>query len=46
MDAKVGDKVKIAETRRISKTKSWIIIEVMGKGRLKEKSEDATKKEA
>lgn len=43
IDAKVGDKVKIAETRRISKTKSWIIIEILGKGRLKEKSEDATK---
>jgi small subunit ribosomal protein S17 len=29
IDAKVGDRVKIAECRRLSKTKAFVIIEVM-----------------
>jgi len=29
--AKEGDEVKIAETRKLSKTKSWVIIEVKKK---------------
>ncbi|GIU69298.1 MAG: 30S ribosomal protein S17 [Candidatus Woesearchaeota archaeon] len=32
MNAKVGDKVKIAETRPISKTKNFVVIEVIKKG--------------
>lgn len=28
--AKTGDRVKIAECRRISKTKAWSVVEVMG----------------
>jgi small subunit ribosomal protein S17 len=32
INAKVGDVVKIAETRRISKTKSWVIVEVLKQG--------------
>ncbi len=31
INAKVGDKVKIMETRPISKTKNFVIIEIMGK---------------
>ena len=30
--AKVGDMVRIGETRKISKTKSWIVLEVLSKG--------------
>jgi small subunit ribosomal protein S17 len=30
MDVKTGDKVKIAECRKISKTKAWVIIEKLG----------------
>ena len=29
--AKVGDRVRIGETRKISKTKSWIVIEILSK---------------
>lgn len=29
--AKVGDTVRIGETRKISKTKSWIVIEIISK---------------
>jgi small subunit ribosomal protein S17 len=29
--AKVGDMVKIGETRKISKTKSWIVLEIISK---------------
>jgi len=31
INAKVGDIVKIGETRRISKTKSWVIVEVLNR---------------
>lgn len=30
--AKVGDIVKIGETRKISKTKSWVVMEIISKG--------------
>lgn len=40
LNAQVGDRVIIGETRRLSKTKSWIILKVLGKVKLKEKSED------
>ena len=30
--AKVGDTVRIGETRKISKTKSWVVLEVISKG--------------
>ena len=29
IDAKVGDRVRIGETRKISKTKSWIVLEII-----------------
>ncbi len=32
INAKVGDKVKIAECRKISKTKAWTIVEILEKG--------------
>ncbi len=38
--ATVGDIVLIGETRRISKTKSWIVLKVLTKGKLKERGED------
>ncbi|MBD3398522.1 30S ribosomal protein S17 [Candidatus Micrarchaeota archaeon] len=31
IEAKVGDIVRIGETRKISKTKSWIVLEVISK---------------
>ena len=40
MNAQVGDEVQIAETRKLSKTKSWIILKVLGRVKLREKSED------
>lgn len=30
--AKLGDKVDLAETRKLSKTKAWTVVEVLGKG--------------
>ena len=30
INAKVGEKVKIAECRKISKTKAWTIVEILG----------------
>ncbi len=32
MDVKVGDKVLVNETRKISKTKAWVITEILDKG--------------
>ncbi|MBD3209838.1 30S ribosomal protein S17 [Candidatus Micrarchaeota archaeon] len=32
INAKVGDRVKIAETRKLSKTKSWTIVGFVEKG--------------
>ena len=32
VNAKVGDMVNIAETRKISKTKSWTIVDILQKG--------------
>jgi len=29
--AKLGDRVRIAECRKISKTKAWIVVEILGK---------------
>ncbi len=34
--AKVGDIVKIGETRKISKTKSWTVLEIISKGEVVE----------
>ncbi|MEM3408317.1 MAG: 30S ribosomal protein S17 [Candidatus Micrarchaeia archaeon] len=31
INAKVGDKVKIGECRKLSRTKTWTIIEIIGK---------------
>ncbi len=32
INAQVGDKVKISECRKISKTKAWTIVEILEKG--------------
>jgi len=32
LSVNVGDKVEIGETRKISKTKSWVVTKVLGEG--------------
>ena len=38
--AKVGDRVKIEETRPLSKEKRWKLVEVLSHGHLEEKNHD------
>ena len=45
-EAKPGDKVRIQETRPISKDKRWRLVEIMGHGFLKERQEELSKAEA
>ena len=37
INAKIGDLVQIAECRRVSKTKAWLVTEIIGKGKVKSK---------